>query len=211
MSISACPSIAPERRRGRPALRLFDHCWVEEAAEQQRHQRDHDRAADELAGGELPADQDREDDPELDHEVRGGELERHRGGEVGALAKQRAGQRDRGVGAADEDAAPSPVATVSVRGESSGSSRRICCLATTACTAAERANPRISAHKTSQVMPKANCSASPKLVRTATSITELYERLRTCVGRFVPGDASVVVVELTGRTNRVHCHIAGDD
>ena len=57
-------------------------------------------------------------------------------------------------------AAPRPVATASVRGESSGSSRRISCLLTTACTAADSANPRISAHRTCQVIPKAKLSAS---------------------------------------------------
>ena len=36
---------------------------------------------------------------ELDHQVGGGELERHRGGEVGALAEERPGQGHRGVGA----------------------------------------------------------------------------------------------------------------
>ena len=51
------------------------------------------------ASGELPAEQQRQDDAELDDEVGGGDLERHRRGEVRALAEQRAGQRDGGVGA----------------------------------------------------------------------------------------------------------------
>src|SRR5207247_4567716 len=55
----------------------------------------------------------------------------------------------------DDEAAPRPDATASVLGESSGSSRRISLFETTACTAPERAKPRMSAHSTSQVMPKA--------------------------------------------------------
>ena len=78
---------------------LVNHVRCEETAKQQRHQRDHDRAPDELSGGELPSDQDREDDPELEDEVGRAELERHRAGEVGALTKQRARERDGGIGA----------------------------------------------------------------------------------------------------------------
>src|SRR6185437_11302697 len=82
-----------------------------------------------------------------------------------------------------DEAAPNPVAITSERAESSGSSRRISPLATTACTAAESAKPRISAHRISQNIPKAKESASPRLVRTATSIDALYEQLRTRAGR----------------------------
>ena len=42
-------------------------------------------------------EQQRQDDAELDDQVRAGDLEGHRGGEVRALAEQRSGQRDRGV------------------------------------------------------------------------------------------------------------------
>src|SRR5712691_6648448 len=59
----------------------------------------------------------------------------------------------------EEEAAPRPVATASVRGESSGSSRRISCLETTAWTAPESAKPRMSAQRISQVIPPANESA----------------------------------------------------
>src|SRR6266542_17612 len=71
----------------------------ERSPEQQGEEGDHQRPADELGHGELPAEQHREDDAQLDHQVGGGELEGHRGGEVGALAEDRAGQGDRGVGA----------------------------------------------------------------------------------------------------------------
>ena len=60
----------------------------------------------------------------------------------------------------DEEAAPRPHAIPSERGESSGRSLRISPFETTACTAPESANPRISAHKTSQNIPNANESAS---------------------------------------------------
>ncbi len=52
----------------------------------------------------------------------------------------------------DEDAAPSPAATVSVRGESSGSSRPIDSFGTNACTTADREKTRISAHMISQAI-----------------------------------------------------------
>src|SRR5437763_1191831 len=53
-----------------------------------------------LAGHELPAEQQRHDDPELDDQVGRSDLERHRRGEVRSLAEERARERDRGVGAA---------------------------------------------------------------------------------------------------------------
>ena len=59
----------------------------------------------------------------------------------------------------DEDAAPSPVATSSVFGESSGISRRISRFETTACTTPESAKPRISAQRISQVIPAVKDSA----------------------------------------------------
>jgi len=48
------------------------------------------------------------------------------------------------------------------RGESSGRSLVICDLVTTACTAADKAKPRISAHKISQAIPNARERASKK-------------------------------------------------
>ncbi len=52
----------------------------------------------------------------------------------------------------DDDAAPKPVARASVLGRSSPSSRMIVARRTTACTTADRANPRISAQRISQVI-----------------------------------------------------------
>src|SRR6266581_1889577 len=69
----------------------------------------------------------------------------------------------------DEEAAPRPDAIASVFGESSGIRRRISRFETTAWTAAESAKPRISAHSTSQVMPKAKLSASQSSCPTATA------------------------------------------
>ncbi len=54
----------------------------------------------------------------------------------------------------DELAAPSNEARPSVRGESSGSRRLICSFETTASTAAESVNPRMSAQRISQVIAK---------------------------------------------------------
>src|SRR6266540_3239598 len=61
----------------------------------------------------------------------------------------------------DEDAAPSLPARQSERGESSGSSRLISLLETTACTTPDSAKPRISAHTISQSIANASPSAWP--------------------------------------------------
>jgi hypothetical protein len=53
----------------------------------------------ELSQRELPAEENGHHDPELDHEVGGGELEHHCRREIAAPAKDRARHRDRGVGA----------------------------------------------------------------------------------------------------------------
>ena len=45
-------------------------------------------AADEVARGELPAQEKGENDAKLDHEVGGRDHEHHRRGEVGALLEQ---------------------------------------------------------------------------------------------------------------------------
>jgi hypothetical protein len=58
------------------------------------------------------------------------------------------------------------VAIARQRGESSGSRRLISALDTTACTTAERANPRISAHRISQNMANAMLSACRSSWRT---------------------------------------------
>jgi hypothetical protein len=94
MSIAAWPSIDP-------AVGLFsgrlDDPRPDEQPEQHREHHDHDRPPDELCSRELPAHQQRQDHAEFDDEVRRGDLERHRRGEVRALAKQRARQCDRGI------------------------------------------------------------------------------------------------------------------
>jgi hypothetical protein len=59
----------------------------------------------------------------------------------------------------DEEAAPRPEAMHSERGESSGSSRLISPLDTTACTTPESAKPRIKAQRISQNMAKARLRA----------------------------------------------------
>ncbi len=61
----------------------------------------------------------------------------------------------------DDDAMPSPVAIASVRGRSSPSSRTTVARRTSACTTADSANPRISAHRISQVIDPASASARP--------------------------------------------------
>ena len=130
---------------------LAQQLLPQEQPEPHGHQHDHDRAADELGQRELPAHQQGQDHAQLDDQVGRGDLERHGRGEARALAEQRAGQRHRGVGAEDE-AAPSPAATASVRGRSSPSSRTIVDRRTTACTMADSAKPRISAQAICQVM-----------------------------------------------------------
>ena len=85
----------------RPAARASStSCCFRKSRNSDRDQDDHQRPADELAEHELPAQEQRHDDPELDHQVGRGDLEHHRRGEVRALAKQRARERDRRVGAA---------------------------------------------------------------------------------------------------------------
>src|SRR5205823_8931318 len=59
----------------------------------------------------------------------------------------------------DDEAAPSAEATANVFGESSGRRRSIARFETTACTTAESAKPRISAHKISHVIPNEKLSA----------------------------------------------------
>ena len=92
------PLHPPEHAAVRLSPGLLDQLRSQEAPKQHHHQPDHDRPADELACGELPPDEEGQDDPQLDHKVGGGELERHRGGEVCALAKQRTGEGDGCVG-----------------------------------------------------------------------------------------------------------------
>src|SRR6476646_1560544 len=74
-----------------------------------------------------------------------------------------------------EDAAPSPVATASVRGESSGRSLRISRFDTTACTTAERPKPRMSAQMTSHVIPNANENALHSSCGMSSASGKAYE------------------------------------
>jgi hypothetical protein len=75
-----------------PAVRvdpgLLHERGRERAPEDEREDRHHEEAAGELGGRELPPDQDGEQDPELDDEVRRGELEGHRGREVGSAPEE---------------------------------------------------------------------------------------------------------------------------
>jgi hypothetical protein len=63
------------------------------------HEQDEHEAADELGGRERGTQEDPEHDAELEDEVRGGEHERQRGREPGALLEHALGDRNRRVGA----------------------------------------------------------------------------------------------------------------
>ena len=80
-------------------LRFADELRPDEQAHEDDQQDHHDDPATPRRGGKLPAEQDHEDDAELGDEIGRGELEGHGGGEIAALAKDRAGDRHRGVGA----------------------------------------------------------------------------------------------------------------
>ena len=80
--------------------------------------------------------------PELDHEVGRGELERHRRGEVGALAEERACQRDGGIRARRRRRARDRRRSRANAGESSGSRPVISDFETTACTTAGQGEPQ---------------------------------------------------------------------
>src|SRR5439155_10709324 len=96
----------------------------------------------------------------------------------------------------EDEAAPRPDATASVFGESSGSRRRISRFETTACTAPESAKPRISAHNTSQVMPKAKLSARHSSCPIATATIKSGAAAAVFE---VPGVRDLVGVELPQR------------
>jgi hypothetical protein len=76
---------------------LSDEAGTQQCTKEQRQDDDHHRAADELGRGELPAENQGQDDPEFDDQIGAADLECHRGREVRTLAKQRAGQCHRGV------------------------------------------------------------------------------------------------------------------
>ena len=104
-----------------------------------------------------------------------GDLEDHRGGEVGALAEQRPGQRDRRVGAR-RGRDPSPVAIARVLGRSSPSIRVIVSRRTTAWTTADRVKPRINAQRISQVIDPAVARAAPAALITLLTHGMVYPR-----------------------------------
>jgi hypothetical protein len=83
--------------RDRMLARLLLDPPSDQPADAGPHGDDEEDPPDELCEGELPAEEDPEDDPDLEDEVRGGELERHRGGEAGTLLEERLGDRDSGV------------------------------------------------------------------------------------------------------------------
>jgi hypothetical protein len=83
----------------RLVLGLFEKVPAEKHPEEKGQENDHERRADEFGQRELPAKERQRDDAELDDEIGGSHLERHRGREMGALAKNRAGERHCRVGA----------------------------------------------------------------------------------------------------------------
>ena len=106
------PALERERRRAagrvvlvpgvdrlRPRAGLLLLAPRDEDAHADPHQHDQQQAADELRERELPAEEDPDHDPELEDEVRRGELEDHRRGEARALLEQRLRDRDRRVAA----------------------------------------------------------------------------------------------------------------
>jgi hypothetical protein len=74
-------------------LGLFEKVPREKHPEEKGQENDHERCADEFGQRELPAQQHQHDDAELDDEIGGSHLERHRSCEIRALAKDRAGER----------------------------------------------------------------------------------------------------------------------
>jgi len=81
-------------------LRLGDHAVAKRELEQDPEDGGHQEATRKLSADELPAEEDEQHQPQLEHEVGRCELENDRVDERSALAKQAAGQRHRRVGAA---------------------------------------------------------------------------------------------------------------
>ena len=81
------------------STRGFDQPRSQGQPEQHGQQDHHEDAAEVLGRGEGPAHQDHQNDPQLDDEIRRGELENHGRGEAGALDEQRSRERHGGVGA----------------------------------------------------------------------------------------------------------------
>ena len=86
------------------ALIRLDLGWLEKVLgekrpEQKDQEREHQRRADEFGQCQLPAQERHHDYAELDDEIGGGHLKRHRGREMCALAEDRTGKRHSRVGA----------------------------------------------------------------------------------------------------------------
>ena len=137
MSMAAWPSMEPASPSIGLVLGQLDQPLPEEQSEEHGDGDDHDRPPDELGGGELPAEQEGHDDPELDHQVGRGDLEHHHGGEVGPFSEQAPGQRHRRIGARGAGDAQ-PGGHPEVLGESFPKSRSMVPLRTRAWTIADR-------------------------------------------------------------------------
>jgi hypothetical protein len=70
----------------------------------------------------------------------------------------------------DDDAAPNAAPVARVRGRSSPSNLTIVDFRTTTCTTADRKNPRINAHKISQVIDPVRASACPIAATTTPAL-----------------------------------------
>ena len=165
MSMAAWPSMDPASP--------LSACWRAASMSRDRTKsrkataikHDHDRAADELGQGELPGEQQRQDDAQFDDQVGAGDLEGHRGGEAGTAAEQGAGQRHRGVGArrgrgtqaGGHDQRPGPVVAEQPDDRVARGSR--------AWTTADRVKPRISDQVICQVIDPASARAWPSASR----------------------------------------------
>jgi hypothetical protein len=107
----------------------------------------------------MPADEDGQDDPGLDDEIGGGDLEGHGGREVTSLPDDLAGDGHRRVRARRRGALRGRSPPSGSAGEPSGRRRLISLFETAACTAPDRTKPRMSAQVTSHVMENARFSA----------------------------------------------------
>src|SRR5919197_810535 len=100
-----------------------------------------------------------------------------------------------------DEAAPRPLARQSERGESSGSSRLISALETTACTAPDSAKPRTSAHRISQHMANARPSAWP----AAPSTVPMAAHLPPTWSPYAPAGLQPLTPAATRDATRVVC------
>ena len=70
----------------------------ENNSEKHGHDRNHERTAGKFGECKLPSHQHDQYDTQFGNQVSGSQFERHRGGEISALSKNRTRQRDRRVG-----------------------------------------------------------------------------------------------------------------